>query len=124
MFQSIASAASANDAYVVGVDVDQSNESETVVTSAMKGLADAVQWAVEKVYDGSCGEIGGIATSLGVTENAVGLPTATWSLENFSVEEYEALFQDVLDGKVTIDNNAELADPSTAGLSNVTVNFS
>ena len=46
MFQSIVAAASANDGYVIGVDVDQSGESEYVVTSAMKGLADAVQWAV------------------------------------------------------------------------------
>ena len=53
MFQSIVAAASANDGYVIGVDVDQSGESEYVVTSAMKGLADAVQWAVAKVYDGT-----------------------------------------------------------------------
>ncbi len=124
MFQSIAAAASANDAYVVGVDVDQSSESDTVITSAMKGLSDAVQWAVAKVYDGSWDEIGNAATSLGVAENAVGLPTATWSLENYTVEEYEALYQDVLDGKVTIDNNSEMSDPTAAELSNVIVNFS
>ena len=46
MFQSVAAAASANDAAVVGVDVDQSFESDTVVTSAMKGLADATKWAL------------------------------------------------------------------------------
>ena len=38
MFQSVAAAASANDGYVIGVDVDQSGESDTVITSAMKGL--------------------------------------------------------------------------------------
>ena len=53
MFQSISAAASANDGYVIGVDVDQSAESDTVVTSAMKGLSDAVQWAVGHVYDGT-----------------------------------------------------------------------
>ena len=53
MFQSVAAAASANDAAVVGVDVDQSFESDTVVTSAMKGLADATKWAIAKVYDGT-----------------------------------------------------------------------
>ena len=45
MFQSVAAAASAEDGKVVGVDVDQSSESETVVTSAMKGLSDAAEWA-------------------------------------------------------------------------------
>ncbi|MCQ2448520.1 MAG: BMP family ABC transporter substrate-binding protein, partial [Oscillibacter sp.] len=107
MFQSVAAAASANDGAVIGVDVDQSSESDTVVTSAMKGLSDAVQWAVAKVYDGTWSEIGNNATSLGVAENAVGLPTATWSLENYTVAEYEALFADVLAGKVQIDNNSE-----------------
>ena len=38
-------------------------------------------------------------------ENAVGLPTATWSMENFSVADYEDLFQKVLNGDITIDNN-------------------
>ena len=123
MFQSVAAAASAEDGKVVGVDVDQSSESETVVTSAMKGLSDAAEWAIAKVYDGTWDEIGNAATSLGVAENAVGLPTATWSMENFSVADYEDLFQKVLNGDITIDNNSEMADPSTAGLSNVNVNY-
>ena len=123
MFQSVAQAAAENDGAVVGVDTDQSFESETVVTSATKGLASAVQWALAKVYDGTFSEIGGNATSLGADNNAVGLPTATWSMQNFTVEEYEALFQKVLNGEVTIDNNAEMSNPAEAGLTNITVNF-
>ena len=123
MFQSVAQAAAENDGAVVGVDTDQSSESDTVVTSAMKGLSDATQWAVAKVYDGTFSEIGGQGTALGVAENSVGLPTATWSMQNFTVEEYEALFQKVLNGEVTIDNNAEMSNPAEAGLTNITVNF-
>ena len=123
MFQSVVAAASAEDGKVVGVDVDQSSESETVVTSAMKGLSDAVVWAVAKAYDGTWDEIGNNATSLGVAENAVGLPTATWSMENFSVADYEDLFQKVLNGDVTIDNNSEMANPAEGGLTNVNVNY-
>ena len=123
MFQSVAQAAAENDGAVVGVDTDQSFESDTVVTSATKGLASAVQWALAKVYDGTFSEIGGNATSLGADNNAVGLPTATWSMQNFTVEEYEALFQKILSGEVTIDNNSEMSNPAEAGLTNVTVNF-
>ena len=123
MFQSVAAAAGAEDGAVVGVDVDQSSESDTVVTSAMKGLSDAVVWAVTKAYDGSWGDIGNNATSLGVAENAVGLPTATWSMQNFTVADYEALFQKVLNGEITIDNNSEMANPAEGGLTNVTVNY-
>ena len=107
MFQSVSAAASANDAYVVGVDVDQSFSSDTVVTSAMKGLADATKWAIAKVYDGTFSDIGGKATSLGVEDNAVGLPTATWSMTNYTVEDYEELFQKVASGELTIDADYE-----------------
>ena len=120
MFASVVAAAAAEDCKVVGVDVDQSYEGEgTVITSAMKGLADATVWAIEKHYAGEFASIGGTSTSLGAKDNAVGLPTATWSLENWSVEEYEALYKDIVDGKVEI--SAELVEfpESTA---NVTVN--
>ena len=107
MFQSVAAAASANDGYVIGVDVDQSGESDTVITSAMKGLSDAVQWAVGHVYDGTFSEIGGTGTSLGVEDNAVALPTASesWRFESFTVEEYEEMYQAVLDGTLVVDSD-------------------
>lgn len=102
MFSSVAQAASANDAKVVGVDVDQSSESNTVVTSAMKGLAASVVWAIGKYYDGNWAEIGGKGTSLGVNDNAVGLPTETWSLKNWTVEDYNNLFEQVKNGTVVV----------------------
>ena len=109
MFQSISAAASANDGYVVGVDVDQSAESDAVITSAMKGLASAVQWAVGHVYDGTFAEIGGVATSLGVTDDAVGLPTAdeSWRFETFTLDQYDELYQKVLDGTLVVDADYE-----------------
>ncbi|MBR4953506.1 MAG: BMP family ABC transporter substrate-binding protein, partial [Oscillospiraceae bacterium] len=109
MFQSVAAAASANDGFVVGVDVDQSFESDTVITSAMKGLAASAQWACAKVYDGTWAEIGGngTGTSLGAADNAVGLPTATWSLEGWTVEAYEAMFAKMASGELVIDDNYE-----------------
>ncbi len=106
MFQSIVAAAGANDGAVVGVDVDQSYQSEYVITSPMKGLADAVQWACAKVYDGTWDEIGGdVTTSLGVAQNAVALPTDTWSLANYTVEQYEELYAKVLNGEIVVDAN-------------------
>ena len=107
MFASVAAAASANDGAVIGVDVDQSFESDTVITSAMKGLSDSVVWALTKVFDGTWDEIGGVATSLGAAENAVGLPVDTWSLEGWSVEEYEQMLADIIAGDIVIDDNYE-----------------
>ena len=105
MFQSITAAASANDGFVVGVDVDQSSQSDTVVTSAMKGLADATIWACEKAFDGSWDEIGNSEVALGAENGATGLPTATWSMETYTVAEYEAQFADVVSGALVIDND-------------------
>lgn len=121
MFASISAAASSTEGYVVGVDVDQSSQAEAgvVITSAMKGLSDAVQWAVAKVYDGSFSEIGGTGTSLGVADNAVGLPTATWSLQNYTVAEYEDLFAQVVSGAVKIDDNYDNLEQD---YSNLTLN--
>ena len=77
MFQSVAAAASAEDGKVVGVDVDQSSESETVVTSAMKGLSDAAAVGDAPRFTMAPGTRSAtLRTSLGVAENAVGLPTA------------------------------------------------
>ncbi|WP_242623817.1 BMP family lipoprotein [Intestinimonas massiliensis (ex Afouda et al. 2020)] len=123
MFQSIAAAAAANDGYVIGVDVDQSGESDYVVTSAMKGLSDAVQWAVGHVYDGTFSEIGGTGTSLGVKDNAVELPTAadSWRFETFTVEEYEDLYQQMLDGTLVVDN--DFSKLETTDWSNLVLNI-
>ena len=104
MFSSIVAAASANDAYVVGVDVDQSYESETVVTSALKGLSVATAWAIEKNYNGEWATVGDVATSLGAQNDAVGLPTDTWSLTGWTVEAYEALLASIKDGTLVVDN--------------------
>ena len=121
IFDSITAAASANDGKVIGVDVDQSFDSKTVVTSALKGIGAAATWACEKAYDGTWSEIGKKATSLGAKEGATGLPTATWSLKNYKVSEYEAQLKAVIDGTLKIDNTVIKAPDYPKSNDNVTV---
>ncbi len=122
IFSSITAAAAANEGFVIGVDVDQSNESEYVITSALKGITAATNWAITKYYAGEWAEIGGINMSLGANDDAVGLPVDTWSLENFTVAEYEALMAAIKDGTLTIDNTVMENDAVVnAGLENVTI---
>ena len=119
MFQSVASAASAEDGKVVGVDVDQSGDSPAVITSAMKGLSDAAVWAITKHYEGKWSEIGNNLSTLGAADNAVCLPTATWSLTGWTVEQYEALFNAIIAGEVAV--SADLVEfPESTD--NMTVN--
>ena len=127
MFASITAAASANDGYVIGVDVDQSGESDTVVTSAMKGIDQAAILAIGHSYDGTWDEIGGKTTTLGAKEDAVGLPTDTWSLENYTVEEYNTLFESIKDGSLVVDPNYpvdanNMDDAGSLELPNLTIN--
>ncbi len=115
MFASITAAAAENDGFVVGVDVDQSFESDTVVTSALKGLSNATKWAITKCYDGSFADIGGVPTSLGANDDAVGLPTATWSFESYTVEQYEAAMEAMKAGELVVDDQA----PTEGGIADV-----
>ena len=124
MFQSIAAAASAEDAAVIGVDVDQSFESPTVITSAMKGIGEAAQQALkaaesEDSWNAFIGD-GNTSITLGAAEGAVGLPTATWSLEGWTVADYEAKLADIVSGKVVVDD-ADVPEP--ASTANVTMNI-
>ncbi|MDD6040505.1 MAG: BMP family ABC transporter substrate-binding protein [Clostridia bacterium] len=122
MFSSITAAASANDALVVGVDTDQSTQSETVILSALKGLSAATEWAIAKNYNGEWDTVGNVATSLGAKDNAVGLPTDTWMLENYTVEEYEAQLAAIKDGTLVVDDTVlENDGVVNAGLDNVTI---
>ena len=47
--------------------------------------------------------MGGTGTSLGAKDDAVGLPTATWSMKQFAVADYEKLLAGIKDGSVSVD---------------------
>lgn len=110
-------AAEAADGKIIGVDTDQSGFSGTVITSATKGLAQSVQLSLADFY--ANGMLSG-SKVYGAADDAVGIPTDPWTLETWTLDEYNALFDKVMNGEVTIDNNPEISDPSTAGLANMT----
>ena len=121
MCTSAFAAAAANNGKVIGVDVDQSAESPTVVTSAMKGLAEGTIYALEKFYAGEWAEISDKAANLGVTSNAVGLPTATWRFAKYTVAEYEALYAKLVSGEVQVD--ADPVGAETKEYANLTLDY-
>ena len=77
-------------AYVIGVDVDQSGESTTVITSAMKMMAKAINEALTMAYDGSFP--GGQNVILGLSEEAVGLPNDFSRFKVFTQADYDAIY--------------------------------
>jgi basic membrane protein A len=88
--------------WMIGVDIDQSFLNAKVLTSAMKGLAVAVQTALEDFYANEFE--GGKSIFLGAAEGAVGLPTATdsWRFTSFTVAAYNTVFGKVADGTVVV----------------------
>jgi len=74
--KSVMSAATEAGALVIGVDVDQRYDSETVLTSATKGLAASVVQILESIYlTGTSNEYFGVTTSFSAANDGVGLPT-------------------------------------------------
>lgn len=105
MCQSAFAAASANDGLVIGCDVDQSKESDTVITSATKGLRESVELILDKFYNDKWDEIGGKQTTLGAKDKAIGLPVDTWKMKNFTVEDYNKLLTAMKNGEIPVDRD-------------------
>jgi len=87
---SVMAAAEAEGGKVIGVDVDQSAESETVISSAMKELGISVYMGLEGFYAGEFK--GGIIETLDITVDGVGLPIASSRFETFSDADYTAIY--------------------------------
>ena len=118
IYLSAVAAATEANGKVIGVDVDQSAESECIITSAMKGLTNSVVLALEDLSanDGKwSADYAGQTAILGANDNCVGLPTAegSWRLGTFTVEEYNALFEKVKAGEIEISKDIENAPTVT-----------
>jgi basic membrane protein A len=96
---------------VIGVDVDQSGESSSVITSAMKGLAHSVHYSIEAFYAGRFP--GGRTLVLEASNDGVGLPMETSRFNTFSKAEYDAIFRRLANGEIPrMDNIASDGSPS------------
>ena len=112
IYTSAVEAAKKNDAKVIGVDVDQAYIDECIITSAMKQLQNVTETVLEALNNGEWATYGGKISNFSLAEGEyVGLPTAeaSWRLNNFTVEEYEAVKALVKDGTIVVDNSSDSA---------------
>ena len=110
----MAAAEAAENKAVIGVDVDQSNESETVVTSAMKGISEAVASMLEAYYAGTF-PAGG-ALNLGAAEAGVKLPMETSKFKTFAQADYDAIFAKLVAGEIALTKDTTGADADGDGV--------
>jgi len=85
---------------VIGVDVDQSPESPTVISSAMKGLGVSVYDTIKAYYEDKFP--GGQGLVFSAANNGVSLPMDTSKFEKFTKEDYEALYKKMVADEISI----------------------
>lgn len=103
---SVMSAAEDVGATAIGVDVDQSYISETVLTSAMKDLGSSVQQALANHFDDTFQ--GGEIVQMNSTNDGIALPMETSRFETFSQADYDAIFGELANIDIPT-NEVELA---------------
>ena len=135
IYNSAVEAALKNNGYVIGVDVDQNYIGANgvadgtyaynpFITSAMKGLSEAVSTALSDIEAGEWSDIAATNGNFGLEDgDYVGLPTAddSWNFESFTVDEYEEVKGKIASGEITVDNNSDDATkPTVSEFTNVT----
>ncbi|MDO4198090.1 MAG: BMP family ABC transporter substrate-binding protein [Erysipelotrichaceae bacterium] len=75
--------------WAIGVDTDCSDQSEWVMTSAMKNLAPVICELISEVYDGTFE--GGRENYYNINDDAVALPMASSKFTNFTTADYDAM---------------------------------
>lgn len=118
---SVMAAAEANKGQVIGVDVDQSAASTTVLTSAYKQLAVSVKEQLKSIDDNTFK--GGQKLVLGAGEDAIGLPMETSTFTTFTKEDYETIYAAIKDGSVSMKSNADVTDPTQLEVPSVTLEY-
>ena len=127
IYTSAVEAALKSNGYVIGVDVDQnyigvngvkdgSFAYNPFITSAMKGLSEAVSTALSDIEAGEWSEIAASNGNFGLEDgDYVGLPTDadSWNFETFTVDEYEELKGKIKSGEIVVDNNSDDATQPT-----------
>ena len=116
---SVMQAASTSDKKVIGVDVDQSSESDTVITSAMKNLQNAVYKTLTSIYDETF--TGGEAVILDAASGDVLLPMETSKFEVFNQEKYDEIYSKLSNKEIEIKDETFTQKPEELGTTIATV---
>lgn len=119
--KSVIRAAENHEGKVIGVDVDQSSESETVITSAMKDIKSAVYNDVKGFFEGTF--TGGTQTNVTAADNGVCLPMETSRFEKFDQESYDAIYSHLVDGMIAPYNKTDIGTCDELSLINTEVTY-
>lgn len=97
---SVMAAAEASGNKIIGVEIDRNAESVSVITSAVKGFAFAVEQTLAAYYAGEFP--GGESQIKDAKFDGVFLPMATSRFNTFSQADYDAVYAKLANGEITI----------------------
>lgn len=122
--KSVFAAAAEGQIKSIGVDVNQKADSDTVITSAMKGLGASVQAVLASIYDNSFAEkYAGKTTYFTAANNGVGLPDDFERFTTFTKAEYESIFAKLADGTIDPIREFEAADAAAVSADDLQKNL-
>ncbi len=119
--KSVIRAAENHNGKVIGVDVDESGESETVITSAMKDVKTAVYNEVKSYFEGTFA--GGSQIRMSAKEAGVCLPMETSRFEKFDEAGYESVYSHIVDGLIVPYDQTDIGTCDELTLINTEVTY-
>lgn len=93
----IAAAEKTEDTWIIGVDTDQSEISERIITSAVKRVEETVYKTLGEIYNG--GFEGGASVVLGTSSNGVGLEMENARFRQFTKAQYDEIYSELSTNK-------------------------
>ncbi len=119
--KSVIRAAENHSGKVIGVDIDESSESETVITSAMKGVSSAVYNGVKAYFEGTFA--GGVESTMSARSDGICLPMETSRFERFDEASYNAVYSHIVDGMIVPYNKTDIGTCDELSLINTEVTY-
>ncbi len=120
LYESVLEAADEQDGMMIGVDVDQSDVSERILTSAIKDIRNAVISSLDDYYASGghwSEEFAGQERYFGAENNSMGIPVygTTWRFRNVTADDFYKVFAGLKkDGVVVSDEIDEQPQVSVA----------
>ena len=83
------------------------------LTSAVKNIGRSVRYMLNKIKENQFNDFGGKAETLGMVSgdnpdlNFLQLPTESWSMTNFTQDDYRKLVSRIVDGEIKVLSSSE-----------------
>lgn len=111
--KSVMAAAAEGNIKTIGVDINQKEDSKTVLTSTMKSLDRSVKEILTAIYEDKFDAYGGKTTYFTTANNGVGLPDDYERFSKFTKADYDAIYAKLAEGTIDPKRTFEIEKPAS-----------